>query len=69
MNIRDDYYPLKKDFLKLADQVGIIQEAGRCSETTAALVVIADQFRDIAYQLNRLNCTIAEFEAELEDRE
>lgn len=68
MIIRDDYYPLKDDCLKLAEKVEIIQDAGSCSESTAALIVLAEQFRDMAYQLNRLACTVAEWEAEWEEQ-
>lgn len=68
MNIHDDYYPLQDDYLKLAEKVEIVQNAGNCSENTAALIVLADQFRDIAYQLKHLACTVSERGAEWEEQ-
>lgn len=68
MNIRDDYYPVQDDCLKLAEKAEIIQNAGNCSENTAALIVLADQLRDVAHHLNCLSCTVADLKAKWEEQ-
>ena len=67
MNIKDDYYRIN-DCMNLAEQVEDIQEGGRCSESSAALIVIAEQLQYIARGLNQLNCIVSRLEAEWEEQ-
>lgn len=67
MNIKDDYYRLN-DCMKLAEQVENVQEGGRCSEITAALVVVSEQLQYISRSLNQLNCVVSRLETEWEEQ-
>ena len=60
-------YPYKDD-LKVAQEVECMMEVGNCSEETAALVVLISQLKYVAYQVKRLACTVAEWEAEWEEQ-